>query len=66
MVLVVIKDTKVAYWVYTRGSSYYSIVAKDAPSRHCDGVTVVYFALLRFLVELLQKFGTNILSFHLA
>ena len=38
----IFQETKVTDGIYTRGSAGYSVVATDAPSRHCGGVEVFY------------------------
>ena len=38
MYLGIFKETKLMDSVYTRGSALYSVVATDAPIRHCGGL----------------------------
>ena len=64
--LVVLQETKLTDEVYTRRSSGYSVIATDAPRRHCGGVAVFYRASMQFSVKLLQQCGTNVVSFHMS
>ena len=66
MDLGVFQETKITDGLYTRGSAGYSVVATDAPSRHRGGVIVFYWISPHFSVEAVQKFGPNVVGFHLA
>ena len=44
----------------------YSVVAIDALIRHRGGVAVFYWPSPRYAVEEIQKFGPNVVGFHLA
>ena len=66
MDLSIFQETKVTNGIYTRGSVGYSIVATDVPSRHCGGVPVFHRSAPHFAVEAVQKFGSNVVGFHLA
>ena len=58
--------TKIIDDIYTRGSAGYSVIATDALSRHCGGVTLFYRSEPHFMVEAVEKFGPNVLGFQLA
>ena len=49
-----------------RGSAGYSVIATDAPSRHCGGVALFYCYEPHFVVEAVEKFGPKVLGLHLA
>ena len=66
MVLGIVQETKLTNGVYTRGLAGYSVVAMNALSQHCSGVTVFYRPSSRYLVEGVKNFGTNDVGFHLA
>ena len=66
MDLVIFQDTKCTDVIYTRVSAGYSVVATDAPSRHCGGVAVFYRPSPHFVVEAVQQFGTKVVGFQLA
>ena len=55
-----LQETKLTDRVYTRGSSGYSTVSKDALIQHHVRVAVFYCATLRFPVKSLQQFGPNV------
>ena len=65
MGLGVFQETKVTDGIYTRGSDGYSVVTTYAPSRHRGGVAVFHRPAPHFSVESVQKFGPNVVSFHL-
>ena len=50
MDLGILQETKLTYGIYTRGSAGYSVVAMDAPSRHCGGVAIFYLSTPHFAV----------------
>ena len=52
--------------VYTCRLSGYSPVATDTPSRRRGGVAVFYLPSPQYVVEVIQKFGTNVVGFQLA
>ena len=66
MDLVILRETKRADGVYTRGSAGYSVIATDAPSRHRGGVAIFYRSEPHFVVEAVEKFGPNVIGFQLA
>ena len=66
MDLGILQETNIADIIYIYGSSGYSVVTMNAPSRHCSGVAVFYQASLGFEIEAIQKFVPNVVSFHLA
>ena len=66
MDLGIFQETKVIDVIDTRGSAGYSIVATNAPSRHCGGVAVFYRPALNFAVEAVRQFELNFVGFQLA
>ena len=66
MDLGILQETKLTDGIYTRGSSGYSVVATDAPSRHRGGVAIFYRSAPNFVVEAVQKFGPNVIGFQLS
>ena len=66
MDLGILQETKLADGIYTCGSASYSVIATDAPSRHCGGITLFYRSEPHFVVEAVEKFGPNVLGFQLA
>ena len=66
MDLVIFQETKFTDRIYTRESAGYSVVAEDAPSQHCGGVTVFKRTAPHFAVEAIQQFGTHVVGFQLA
>ena len=50
MDLDIFQETKVTDGIYTCGSAGYSVVATDAPIRHCGGVAVFYRTAPHFAV----------------
>ena len=62
----ILQETKLTDGIYTRGSAGYSVVATDAPSQHCGGVAIFHWPAPHFTVEAVQKFGPNVIGFHLA
>ena len=65
MDLGIFQETKLTDGIYTRGLAGYSVVATDAPSRHCGGVAVFHRPAPHFAVEAVQQFGLNVIGFHL-
>ena len=61
----IFQETKVTDGIYTRGSAGYSVVATDAPIRHCGGVAVFHRPATHFAVKAVQQFGPNVVGFHL-
>ena len=57
MDLGILQETKLINGIYTLGSVGYSVVATDAPSRHCGGVAIFYRSGPNFTVEAVRKFG---------
>ena len=66
MNLGILQETKLTDGIYTCGSAGYSVVATDAPSRHCGGVAIFYRSESHFAVEAVEKFGPNVIGFQLA
>ena len=66
MDLGILQEKKLTDRIYTRGSAGYSVVATDAPSRHCGSVAIFYRPAPHFAVEVVQKFGPNVIGFQLA
>ena len=66
MDLGIFQETKITDGVYTHGLYGYSVVATDALSQHCGGVSVFYRPVPHFAVEAIQHFGPNIVSFQMA
>ena len=66
MDLRILQETKLTNGVYTRGSAGYSVIATDAPSQHRGGVTIFYRSDPQFVVEVVEKFGPNVIGFQLA
>ena len=65
MDLGIFQETKVTDGIYTRRSDGYSVVATDAPSRHRGGVEVFYLPAPHFAVDVVQKFGPNVVGFQI-
>ena len=61
----IFQETKVTGGIYTCGSDGYSVVATDAPSQYCGGVAVFHWPAPHFVVEVVQKFGPNVIGFQL-
>ena len=59
------QETKLTDGIYTHGSDGYSVVAKDAPIRHCGGVAIFHLPAPHFAVEAVQQFGPNVIGFQL-
>ena len=57
--------SKLTDGIYTCGSAGYSVVATDAPSRHRNGVAIFYRPVPHFAVEVVRKFGPNVIGFQL-
>ena len=66
MDLGILQEKKLTDGIYTRGSSGYSVIATDAPSRHRGGVALFYRSEPHFVVEAVEKFGPNVLGCQLA
>ena len=66
MDLGILQETKLTDGIYTRGSDGYSVIATNAPSRHRECVTLFYRSEPHFVVEVVEKFGPNVLGFQLA
>ena len=65
MDLGIFQETKVTNGIYTCGSTGYSVIATDAPSQHRGCVAVFNRPAPYFAVEAVQKFGPNVVGFHL-
>ena len=52
--------------VYTHGSVGCSVIATDVPIRHSGRVAVFYRPSPQYVVKVIQQFGPNVVSFHLA
>ena len=66
MDLGIFQETKVTDGIYTRRSAGYSVIATDAPSRHCGGVAVFHQPAPHFVVGAVQQFVPNVAGFQLA
>ena len=66
MDLVIFQDTKCTDGIYTRELARYRVVATDAPSRHNGGVALLYIPSPFFVVEAVQEYGPNVMSFKVA
>ena len=66
MDLLFLQETKITDGVYTRGLAGYIVIATDAPIRHRGGVAIFYRPEPHFVVEAVEKFGTNVIGFQLA
>ena len=66
MDLDILQETKLTDGIYTRGSAGYSVVAMDAPIRHCGGVAIFHWTAPHFAVEAVRKYGPNVIGFQLA
>ena len=66
MDLGILQKTKLTDGIYTCGSSGYSIVATDAPSRHCGGVAIFHRPAPHLAVEAVRKYGLNMIGFQMA
>ena len=53
--MVVLKDKKFTYGVYTRELAGYSVVSMGTLIRHCSGVTVFYRIMPWFSVKVLKQ-----------
>ena len=51
---------------YTWGSAGYRVVATSVPSRHHDGVTLLYQDSPNVAVEAIRQFGVNVIACQLA
>ena len=63
--MVVLKDKKFTYGVYTCKSAGYSVVSMGTLIRHCSRVTAFYRVMPRFSVKAMQQFGNNVIRFRL-
>ena len=61
MDLGILQETKITNGVYTRGSAGYKVIATDAPSRHRGGVALFYRLIPCFVVEAVERCGTNVM-----
>ena len=61
MDLGILQETKIINGVYTRGSASYKVIATDAPSRHRGGVALFYRLTPRFVVEVVERCGPNLM-----
>ena len=61
----ILQETKITDGVYTHSSAEYSIIAKDALSRHRGGVAMFYQESPSCAINAFQKFGPNVVIFHL-
>ena len=61
----IFRETKLTNGIYTHGSAGCSVVAMDASSRNGGRVAVFYLSSPHFSVEAVQKFGINIVGFHI-
>ena len=66
MDLGILQETKLTDGIYTRRSAGYSVVATDAPIQHRGGVAIFYHSEPHFAVEAVEKFGPNVIGFHIA
>ena len=66
MDLGILQETKLTDRIYTRGSAGYSVVATDPLSLHRRGVSIFHWPAPHFAVEVVKKFGSNIIGFQLA
>ena len=65
MDLCIFQGPKFTGGVYTRGLAGYGIFATDAPSRYRGRVAVFHWPLLRYAVEAIHQFWSNVISFQL-
>ena len=65
MDLGILQETKITDGIYTRGSASYSVIATDAPIQHHGGDAIFYCSKPHFVVEAVEKFGPNVIGFHL-
>ena len=66
MDLGILQETKLTDGISNHGSAGYSVVAKDAPSRHRGGDSIFYCPAPHFAVEAVRKFGPNVIGFQVA
>ena len=66
MDLGILQETKLMDGIYTRRLAGYSVITTDAPSRHRSGVALFYRSKPHFVVDVVDKFGPNVLGFQLA
>ena len=66
MDLGILQETKLTDGIYTRGSAGYSVVARDAPSRHRGSIAIFRRLAQHFAMEVVRKYRTNVISFQLA
>ena len=62
----IFQETKLTDGIYTCGWTGYSVIATDAPSRHCGGVAIFHRPAPHFTVEAVQQFRPNVIGFQLA
>ena len=65
MDLGIFQETKVTDGIYTCGLAGYIAVATDTPSQYRGRVTVFHRLAPHFAVEAVQKFGPNVIGFHM-
>ena len=65
MELGIFQETKLTNGVYNRRLAGYIVVATYAPIRHYSGTAVFYRLLPRYAVDIVQKFGSNVVGFHM-
>ena len=65
MDLGILQETKLTDGIYTRGSARYSVIATDAPSQHHGVVAIFRRPALHFAVEVVRKYGPNVICFQL-
>ena len=66
MDLGILQETKLTDAIYTRGSAGYSLIATDAPGQHHGGVALFYCSTPHFVVEAVERCGTNVMGFQVA
>ena len=66
MDLGILQETKLTDGVYTRGLAGYNVIATDAPSRHSGSVALFYRPTPHFVVEAVERCGSNVMVFQVA
>ena len=66
MYLGILQETKLTDGIYTRRLAGYSVLTTDAPSRHRGGVAIFHPPAPHFVVEVVRKYGPNVMGFQLA
>ena len=61
----VLQETKITDGIFTRGLEGYNVGATYVPSQHHGKVAVFYRASPQLEIEVIQKFGPNVVSFKL-